>query len=99
LSIEFQCLRQLGESGPQVHFTFSFTLQKVNLRLFTTRIREKFQVFQSKIDRVKSISGTAALRDIDPQGLLWNSGTNHWKLAQSELVIDFLFFSEQGLQY
>jgi len=34
---------------------------KVNIRLFTTRIWEKFQVFQSKNDRVKRISGTAAL--------------------------------------
>jgi hypothetical protein len=38
-----------------IHFT------KVNLRLLTARIWQKFQVFQSKNDRVKRISGTAAL--------------------------------------
>jgi len=37
----------------------NFTM--VNLRLFTTRIWKKFEVFQGRNDGVKMISGTAAL--------------------------------------
>jgi hypothetical protein len=59
----------------------------VNLRLFTTRIWKKL-----KFLRVKMISGTAALRDNDSQGLLWNSGTKYWKLGQSALVIGLFSF-------
>jgi hypothetical protein len=57
---------------------------------------EKFEGFQSKNIGVKLISGTAALLDNNPHGLLWNSGIKHWKLAQSELVIA-LFSFQTGL--
>jgi hypothetical protein len=57
---------------------------------------EKFEGFRSKNIGVKLISGTAALLDNNPHGLLWNSGIKHWKLAQSELVIA-LFSFQTGL--
>jgi hypothetical protein len=67
----------------------------INLRLFTTRIWEKFEVSQRKNDGIKIICRTAAFSDNDPQGLLWNSGTKYWKLAQSELVIGLFSFQRR----
>jgi len=69
-----------------IHFTM------VNLRLSRTRIWKTLKFCQSKNDEVKLICGTAALLDNDPHRLLWNSGTKHWKLAQSELVIGLFSF-------